>query len=172
MKCSFRLISIILIPLLTSSIALNAQFQLVVVMNDGLSETFPLEQVRSITFNESNMNINRIDGVVFTWDVDNIDNYHFAGTLDTPLEVSTLSNHFVVFPNPVSENVSVSYNSQASEHITIELLDVLGKQVQLLYSGIHQGYHRYKWETSIPSGSYICRLKTATQTVSKTVIVQ
>jgi hypothetical protein len=172
MKHAFRSLSKTLSLLLIGSISACAQLQLIVTTNDGLSETFLLEQLRSIAFNGNNMNINRIDGVVFTWDIDNIDNYHFAGTLDTPEAPAALDNRFVVFPNPIRENVSVSYNSQKNEFVTIELLNLVGQQVQLFYSGNHQGFRRYTWGITVPSGVYMCRIKTENEEVSKTVIVQ
>lgn len=74
-----------------------------------------------------------------------------------------------VFPNPASDQVNISIELNAPEQMNITLMDVMGKEVDLVYSGkLNKGSNLISYELSdLPSGIYFLQLSglETTQTI-------
>ena len=59
------------------------------------------------------------------------------------LNVNSLSNaRLIVYPNPVSENATLSIENLADKNVEITLLNILGSEVRSLFKGnIVSNYH-------------------------------
>ena len=66
------------------------------------------------------------------------------------------------YPNPFNAQTIISYYLPKSEKIRIEIFNILGQRVKVLYSGAQsEGWHRIPFDSQeIASGEYICRLLT------------
>ncbi|MFM1931170.1 MAG: hypothetical protein RL226_473, partial [Bacteroidota bacterium] len=87
-------------------------------------------------------------------------------------EVSTAAI-LPVYPNPASAITCVPVSSLRSEEAVIELMDVQGRVVQTLLSGmLPQGDSKYFFDaTNLSAGAYVVRLRTASQTIVHRVMV-
>lgn len=69
----------------------------------------------------------------------------------------------MVWPNPVSNQLSISINSDIKETFEINLLDVNGKQITNVHNGtLYPGENHVSWKRikGVPSGMYILSVQT------------
>lgn len=71
----------------------------------------------------------------------------------------------IIFPNPVVKGSTLLFDLVKSAHTQITIYDILGKQIQTLFSGFQEiGSHTISIRTeSLPSGTYICRLNSGSE---------
>jgi len=65
-----------------------------------------------------------------------------------------------LMPNPVAERAVISFSVQQPSPVVIDVLDVSGRSVQMIYSGnAGQGVNRVSWNaTDLSSGIYTIQL--------------
>jgi len=141
---------------------------------DGTSAAYNLEDVRKITFDADLMNLHLWDGTVYAWNVSTIGHYQYD---ESSLNVQEWLNkvnawEVVIFPNPTSTNLNVRYNLTKEDEITIALFDMQGKLIlQKNFGKQVSGEHQETLDlTSIPQGTYVCRISGQQNTITKTVI--
>jgi len=90
----------------------------------------------------------------------------------------TISN-CVAFPNPFSHAVTFKYFLNRSADVSIEILDVLGRKINVYNCGrLPEGYHDWEWngkdakEGKLPAGIYFYKLKTGDFSFEGKVIKQ
>ena len=83
-----------------------------------------------------------------------------------------------VYPNPMHNSATISFVNPTDGNIKIEIMDQLGRNVNILKMGIHSaGFHSFKWEvnnhygTKLKTGIYIIRLTAGSTTAHKKIIV-
>lgn len=80
--------------------------------------------------------------------------------------VVTLPEHFSLcqnYPNPFNPSTSIEFVLPRSDRVSLEVYDVLGQQITILFSGhIEAGNHMVIWHpTGIASGIYFCRMESS-----------
>ncbi len=159
------------ILMLTSYIS-PAQNQLTVTLTNGQTDAFNVSDIRSIKFINNTMNITENNGSQISWSIDDISEYSFKGTNSIGQTTGSTNDHFRIFPNPVSDKLSMEYWSPQESKITIELLDLNGKLVRSIFNGMHQGKQTYTWTKDLPSGIYVCRIISKYKNISKPFVIQ
>ena len=78
-----------------------------------------------------------------------------------------------VYPNPVRESGTITFTLPTSEHVTLEVFDMLGRRTSILVDARRPaGTHQVSLNASaLASGSYLCRLTTATGTTTRRFVV-
>jgi hypothetical protein len=141
---------------------------------DGTYASYNLEDVRKITFDADLMNLHLWDGSVYAWNVSTIGYYEYDESSLNVQEWLSSANawEFVIFPNPTSTTLNVRYNLPKEDEITIALLDMQGKLIQQKNLGKQvSGEHQEILDlTSIPQGTYVCRISGQQNTITKPVI--
>jgi len=76
-------------------------------------------------------------------------------------------------PNPFNPATSINYSLPKDEHITLSVYDVLGRQIQVLFSGVQTaGTHTAEWNAvNSPSGVYFYRLQTGSGDLVKKMLL-
>lgn len=165
--------------LLLFSFSLQAQ-NIIFQFTDGNTESFPLNEVRKITFSGNNLNLHLYAGSTESWDLSTIRHYAFDNTVSLPeTDVPAGVSAFKVFPNPASEAVKIAYTLQKPGNVSIEVFDLQGKQVKRILN-IYQpaGKQELNWNTKddngilVPAGHYVCRIMFDGNTLSRTIILQ
>ena len=172
MKKTRRVIQFASAMLLLTSYASNAQSQLTVSLTNGLTDAFYVSDIRSIKFINNTMNITENNGTQSSWPIVDIIEYSFKGANSIGQTSESTSNHLSIFPNPVSDQLSMEYWSLNESKITIELLDASGKIVRSVFEGIHQGKKTYTWTKDLPSGMYLCRIISENKSITKPFVIQ
>ena len=84
----------------------------------------------------------------------------------------------LVYPNPMSNELSIEYNVQSAGMVTIGIYDITGRLVQTLTNGYKlPGGHIVQWNadntnsTEMPDGTYFIRMQTENNTQTTKVIL-
>jgi hypothetical protein len=91
-------------------------------------------------------------------------------------EVEHKPDTLQVFPNPASHSVTIAFELEQQQHITVAVLDIAGKPIkQIANQSLPSGAHSFTWNGTdnsgrqVNSGTYLVQLQTqqgsATQTV-------
>lgn len=160
------------VMLLLSSYVSNAQSQLSVLLTNGQTDAFFVSDIRSIKFINNTMNVTENNGTQSSWPIVDIIEYSFKGANSIGQTSESTSNYLNIFPNPVSDKLSIEYWTLNESKITIELLDLSGKIVRTIFDGIHQGKQTYTWTKDLPSGMYLCRIVSKSKSITKPFVIQ
>ena len=87
-----------------------------------------------------------------------------------------LPNRFALeqnFPNPFNPSTSIDYAVPATGHVTLEVFDLLGRQVRSLVDGsLPAGDYTVTFNAgNLPSGLYLYRLTTSGKSVTKQMVL-
>jgi hypothetical protein len=85
-----------------------------------------------------------------------------------PLSHRLLQN----FPNPFNPSTTISYQLEASDHVTLEVFDLVGQRVATLVDEVQTaGDHSVNWHaTENASGIYLCRLSAGKFVATKKLV--
>jgi len=105
-----------------------------------------------------------------------IDNLNFDGFFTGIKEHSLTANRnfdFNVFPNPFSDEATVTFTMNQDDDITVRLFDLSGKQIALLADGrCKEGNHRLQLSAlGLQKGLYICVITANCSNLSKKIII-
>ena len=100
-----------------------------------------------------------------------------TGLIDVSTEsTETVSSHYHLsqnYPNPVQYTTIIPYELPKASEVKIEVWDLLGRRVSLLYSGVQQaGKHEVEFSTGdLPNGFYLYRLSTETYSTTRRFVI-
>ena len=78
---------------------------------------------------------------------------------------------FSVHPNPFQASARITYNLDEIADVRIELIDALGKQIQVIAQGEQSpGKHQYQLEGSLPSGIYFVSLEVNGRRLTRRIV--
>ena len=118
------------------------------------------------------MILNEFDGTVTTWNIQDINNYAFDGSLGIKDLIDINKGSLTILPNPSIGEVNIQFESKKTSYITIEIIDANGNQIRQIFRGEHQGKEAYKWDGNVPNGIYYCRILTNNKTITKPIIIK
>ncbi len=163
---------ILLALLVSTSFVAQAQNQLIVTLTNGQTDAFNVSDIRSIKFANNTMKLTENSGTQSSWPMADISQYAFSDATSIGQNTLAGSDQTRIFPNPVSDNLSIEYRTSVESKIAIELLDYTGKVLRTVYSGMHQGKVTYTWKSDLPAGIYLCRIASKQKSTSKTFVIQ
>ncbi len=145
-----------------------------VTLLDGQQHQFNTADIQSIKFVADNMAIYQNDGSIDWWDIAEIANYSFElSSLHTADSDAGTGSALNIYPNPGHDAVSIAYSGAQSGDVRIEVLDISGKAIEVLYQGAHTGYTKINWDTAkVAPGWYLCRVQSKDIAVTEKIIVQ
>ena len=84
-----------------------------------------------------------------------------------PAEVSLVQN----YPNPFNPSTTLAYTLNRSGQVELSVYDLTGRVVSVLVNGVQPiGKHEVRFNASgLPTGTYIYRLRTGTETLTRTM---
>jgi hypothetical protein len=143
---------------------------------DGTNAAYNLTDVRKITFVADEMNLQLLDGSVYSWNVSSIGHYQYDENSSGIDELLNKANtlQISVFPNPAINLLTVKYNLPTDDKMLISVFDLQGKLlIEIIKGNIAKGEHEENLDLSkFPAGQYVCRLSGQTNTISKNIIKQ
>jgi hypothetical protein len=77
------------------------------------------------------------------------------------------------YPNPFNPATAISYQLIATNHVSLDIFDLLGRKVAALVNEVQKpGVHTVRWEGSaFPSGVYFYSLKAGNVTLTKKMLL-
>ncbi|MBL7888765.1 MAG: PKD domain-containing protein [Bacteroidia bacterium] len=104
-----------------------------------------------------------------------IDDINLAGT-QVGIEDEIANNlNFNVFPNPSTENTTISFDLIDKLNVDLRVLDVVGREVSVIYSGnLNNGEYKYNVNehAKLAAGVYFVKLTVDNRTFTKKLIVE
>jgi hypothetical protein len=172
-----RITKIFLLFLLLGVISISTKAQSIYFnYTDGSNEAYNLVDVRKITFVADEMNLQLLDGSVYSWNVSSIGHYQYDENSLGIDELLSKANAWQVsvFPNPANNLLNVRYNLPTNEKITLAVFDLQGKLLLVINSGYKsKGENEESLDiSSLPMGQYVCRISGQNNTISKNIIKQ
>ncbi len=89
---------------------------------------------------------------------------------DNPL--IPITGNLSIYPNPACGAASISFELSQGEEVRIDLFDLNGRLIQTVYESDLSSEHQLQMEHDhLPSGIYICRLKSASVEISRRILL-
>jgi hypothetical protein len=108
-------------------------------------------------------------------DILNFDGFLDIGVLMSSPYTAPISEetYFIVYPNPFSDQATVSFSVNKDEDVLVRLFDLSGKQISVLADGhFTQGEHKIDLSAAgLGKGFYICVINTGDASLSKKIIL-
>ena len=139
----------------------QAQSTLYVKEKAGTQTAFALNNVRKLTFPTGNITVNKNDGNTSTYTLSDIRYLNFT---DLTAGVSQFANketdNIILFPNPVIDELKVSFQSAGTGSLQVDIMDVQGKVLHQQSINSSNGTNLFSINIAqLPQGLYLCRLQ-------------
>lgn len=162
--------------LLTAHACAATAQSLLVHLEDGSTESHPINAIRSITFESGDMQLNLLAGTTIAWPIAEVRSYAFD------LLTTTVNGHeawgaLQVFPNPASEQVTIRFEQRRATRASIAITDIAGRTVVELFQGeVPAGSTRFTWDPreqgAARAGLYLCRITTEHGVLTAPILIQ
>jgi len=91
-----------------------------------------------------------------------------TSSVDLPTIVST----FKIFPNPTTDNTTITIDLKETSNVKIDIIDITGKQIVVVMDENQRGLITKQFNTAIlPKGLYFVRLQTDGKTITQKISV-
>ena len=157
---NFKKISTLLLLCLALS-GVHSQSTLYVKEKAGTQTVFALSDVRKLTFPAGSLTVNKNDGNSNTYVLSDIRYLNFTD-LATSVEqfANRETDNMILFPNPVMDQMKVSFQSAGTGNLQIDIIDIQGKVLQQQNISSQNGTNLFTINIAqLPQGLYLCRLQ-------------
>jgi len=139
----------------------QAQSTLYVKEKPGNQTAFALSDVRKLTFPTGSVIVNKNDGNTNTYSLSNIRYLNFINLLSGILQIANQeSDNMILFPNPVIDELKLSFQSAGTGNLQVDIMDVQGKVLHQQTINSLNGANLYIINIAqLPQGLYLCRLQ-------------
>jgi hypothetical protein len=140
---------------------LQAQNKLYIKELAGVQTSFTLSAVRKLTFAADHMTVHKTDGFTTVYGISQIRYFSFTdGSSGISLPEKMENSDFVLYPNPVTDELRISYKSLYNNNLQIDVLDMLGRTATQYNVSCSPGTGIAEINLSeLPKGLYTCRLQ-------------
>jgi hypothetical protein len=159
-----KLYLVLILSLFIGLIGLQAQNLLKVISKNGVQTPIKLSDIQKITFGSVEMKLLRSDASTQIYGFDNIRILNFDTTSNNINQINTLENNDLhLYPNPVINNVAITFESSTKGSIAINIFDFQGKIVFQKYEHQLEGKNKLSIDLSkLQKGIYVCQLTNST----------
>jgi hypothetical protein len=138
-------------------------------------KTIPLNKIRSFKFGNKNLKIQMLSGSAYYYDIYSNRLVLFCSFNVPPLvklDENSFTDGFTIYPNPTENLVYIELNMDKISYVTIDIIDIYGNKIDLIFQGEHQGLQTYKWFFDRPKGIYFCRIMTNQNFITKAITIK
>lgn len=195
-KVKFNLISVLIIFVGFIQTGVS-QENMNINMSDGTVMEIPIDDIQKLTFDllksytkldkvvpqsirfekdAEIMQINMGDGTIMEIPIVDIQKLTFD--LHVGMFKSNLTGSkdidIIVYPNPSNNGFTIDYSLSSTDNVSITITNVIGEKILSKNIGTKKpGKHTYSLENgTLPSGTYICHLRTKNGIATKKIIVK
>jgi hypothetical protein len=140
---------------------------------NGSISSYALQDVRRLTFENSNMIVLLFNGNNFSFPLAALSNYRYNGSVADLEELLFNANDWqlMVFPNPTSDQLTIRFSLINEEEIGYSISDLSGKILLSNSLGLQTtGDHSFAISIcDLPKGNYILRIDRKESSFSKTI---
>jgi hypothetical protein len=140
---------------------------------NGQNSSYALQDLRRLTFENTNLVVLLYNGNSYSFPLQSLSNYRYNGSLADLEDLVQDINEWqiLVFPNPTANELTIQFSLINEEEINYSITDLAGKVVLTNNLGIQTaGNHIYKTSIQdLPKGNYILRIDRKESSFSKTI---
>jgi hypothetical protein len=147
-------------------------------LTDGSTPTYALSETRKIFFDGDAMVLLKKDGTPIVNKINTIRNFRYDASTAVR-EFSVSGGSVKIFPNPFRSVVTIRYDLRVADKVQIDILDLQGRIIRNWPLAQQKaGLHEMQWQAgdangrAVPSGTYICRIKTSSGIISKMMVLE
>jgi len=149
--------------------ATQAQTALFVKQKVGSTTSFNLSTLKSLTFDGSNVTVNKKDASTSSFVRSNVQYMNFGVNTDIAPVNTAQNGKLTLFPNPVQDVLNIAYTNENAQNIQIEIVGIDGKVA--LKTQLGNATSSISVAT-LPRGFYLCRIINGTKTQAGKFIKQ
>lgn len=151
---------LILLCLIGINNIISAEGKLFLKNKEGLQTSYDLKGVKKITFQTGKIEINKFDGSKDDFSFNNVQFLSFNGFTNININNGLqFENTLYLFPNPVSNILTIQYSIIQNTIAQIEIKNINGQVISQFYGNSFTGLDGLKLDVSkLLSGIYFCRL--------------
>ncbi len=103
-----------------------------------------------------------------------VDDINLTGTATGLEDINLVNLNFEIFPNPANDILNVSFNIQKSENTSVNVTDMLGREVKTIVKNfLLTGVHEYPVDShEFSKGIYLVNLKSGEFSTVKKLVVE
>jgi hypothetical protein len=146
--------------------------------NDETTSSYALNETRKIFFDGDAMVLLKKDGTPIVNKINTIRNFRYDASTAVR-EFSVSAGSVKIFPNPFRSVVTIRYDLRVADKVQIDILDLQGRIIRNWPLAQQKaGFHEMQWQAgdakgrAVPSGTYICRIKTSSGIISKMLVLE
>ena len=144
---------------------------------DGLTHTYGLIDVNSITFEDNVMELNLVSNDTIRWNISVVDYYEYDQwyvSVEEGLILDELG--LTIYPNPTADRLNLTYNLTSSADVRVKVMDMNGKAVAQLFNGKqNSGPQSLGWNartgSGLSDGIYIIQLEIGDARFNKLMVL-
>jgi hypothetical protein len=139
---------------------LNAQTKLYINKKAGTQTSFTTSSIRTLTFATGRMAINKTDKSANSCTLSGIRYLSFNDyTTGVTQIVSSQNSSMAIYPNPVADQLQISYETVKAGIAKVEIIDLQGKILLQVALNSNAGVnHAQIMVTKLPKSIYLCRV--------------
>jgi len=149
--------------------ATQSQTALFVKQKVGTNTPFNLSTLKSLTFDGSNVTVNKKDASTSSFVRTNVQYMNFGLNTDIALINGAVNSKLKIFPNPVIDVLNITYSETISQLIQIEIIGIDGKVS--LHSTLNNSVSSFSL-AALPKGLYLLRCNNGSNIISTKFIKQ
>jgi len=150
----------VVITIFTAIAWLQAQTTLIVKETNGLQSSYGLSNIRKLTFPPGDSLLVKTKNSNVTYSLSNISNFNFSDTTTAIYQNTIQENDVLLFPNPVSGEFQISFQSDKAGVILMDIIDMQGKIAMQQTLSDQVGKNVFTINvTVLPQGLYVCRVQ-------------
>jgi len=107
-----------------------------VAEKNGTISAFTFSDIRNIAFSGENLVLNRKNGNTLSYSISNIRNLFFSSIINSINTSKGFTDNLKLYPNPVQQELYISYLCDNNEHVQIDVFGIDGK---VIYSSTVNG---------------------------------
>jgi hypothetical protein len=108
----------------------HAQFKLNVKEKLGKQTSFALNSIRKLTFTFGNFTVNKTDNIISAYALSDIRFLNLSALTFISKISSEENSKLILFPNPVIDQLQISFKSTKAGNARIEIINLMGKILQ------------------------------------------
>ncbi len=149
----------LIILIILGSIPVLPGQKLYVIGTDGSQYQYEFSDIAKLHFNPGTLLVSQSGGNTDTYSFAGIRHLHFGDATGTVEFKDANRKHFLLYPNPARDLISLEYNTSCNEVLRLEILDPAGRMILSEHLLNSSGEQYYQTDISgLPPGFYICRI--------------
>jgi hypothetical protein len=149
----------LIILIILGSIPVLPGQKLYVIGTDGSQYQYEFSDIAKLHFSPGTLLVSQSGGITDTYPFAGIRHLHFTDAMETPDYKDVNRKHFLLYPNPARDFISLEYKSSINETLRLEILDPAGRMILSEHLLNSSGEQYYRTDISgLAPGFYICRI--------------